>query len=316
LADRRLIPWLLKLALATLLAGWLLGRLDGTELRSAFAGLSPGAFGLSLALLLPNLAFQYRRWALLVRSRLPAEPATRIWSSLLGGLALGTLTPGRLGEHGRAAWFNGARTELVALSLLDKLASAGVTGLVGAAGLLALPTWDLSIFGALAPVVLGALAVYGALVLAWSLAGLGLLLAPGRIVGWLRRLPWLGRSPRLERVHGAMRLIDRPRRLQLLLAAVGFYLVFLLQFVVLVRGLGFSSSHDWAAAAGTMFLKSLFPVSLGDIGVREVFAANLFQGLGARPETAVAAAFLLFAINLLLPSLAGLALWARRRRAS
>lgn len=304
--------WSLRLAVAAALAAWLLGRLDGRALLEALRGLSPAALAGALALLVPNLGLQYLRWAWLVRSRRPDAPSGLVWRSLLGGMALGTLTPGRVGEHGRAAWFAGDRTELVALSLLDKLASAGVTGLAGAAGLLWLPTWDLSIFGDFAPLVLGALAAYGAAVLGWSLAGLALLLAPGRITGWFRRLPGLGRSARLERVQKAMQLIDRGTRLKLLLAAAGFTTTFLAQFVLLVRGLGFHSQWDWAAAAGTMFLKSLFPISLGDIGVRELFAANLFESLGARPETAVAAAFLLFGINLLLPSLAGLALWARR----
>lgn len=306
--------WLLRFAVALALAGWLLGRLDGDALRTALSGLSPAALAAALLLLAPNLHFQHRRWALLVRCRFPEAGDGEIWRSLLGGMALGTLTPGRVGEHGRVAWFGGHRTELVALSLLDKLASAGLTAIAGAVGLLLLPSWNLSIFGALAPLVLGALFVYGVAVLAWSLAGLLLLIAPGRIAGWIAPLGRLAGRERWQRIHEAMRLVDRRTRLKVLGAAVGFYAVFILQFVILVRGLGFSSSWDWAAAAGTMFLKSLFPISLGDIGVRELFAANLFESLGARPEAAVAAAFLLFAINLLLPSLVGLALWARFRR--
>jgi hypothetical protein len=215
------------------------------------------------------------------------------------------LTPGRVGEHARAAWFQGRATELTALSLLDKFSSAAVTSSCGALGLLLLPHWDLSLFGRAAPLVLGLLGAYAAAVLLWTLAGLALLLAPARVTGLLGRWRWLASFERFQRVHAAMAAVSRPRRAAVLATALAFYATFILQFCLLARGLGLDSPLVPAAAAGTMFLKSLFPISLGDLGVRELFAANLFESLGGAPERAVAAAFLLFLINVGLPSLAG-----------
>lgn len=298
-------PIVLKALAALALCAWLLHRLDVEQLRHSLAGMSLTHLGLALVLLLPNLGFQMVKWGLLVRAQLPGATRALIVRSFLAGTALGTLTPGRVGEHARAAWFGSHRTELAALSLLDKLSSATVTSVAGTLGLLLLPRWDLSLFGGAAPWVLAGLGLYALAVLAWTLGSAALLLAPARVTGLLGRLPWLAARQRFQRVHAAMQLVDRPRRLAVLGAAVAFYATFILQFTLLARGLGISSSLTPAAAAGTMFLKSLFPISLGDLGVRELFAANLFEGIGAAPEGAVAAAFLLFVINVLLPSLWG-----------
>jgi hypothetical protein len=307
----------LKALAAAALCAWLLGRLDGERLGEALLHISGPCLLAALALLPANLGFQALKWGLLVRTQHPRAGAGPIFRSFLAGMTLGTLTPGRLGEHARAAWFPGRTTELTALSVLDKFSSAAVTSLCGALGLLLLPRWDLSLFGRAAPLVLGLLGAYAAAVLGWILLGLALLLAPARVTGLLGRWPRLAAWERFRRVHEAMSAVGRPRRAAVLGAALAFYATFLTQFVLLARGLGLDQAGVPAAAAGTLFLKSLFPVSLGDLGVRELFAANLFESLGAAPERAVAAAFLLFLVNVGLPSLAGAwsALSLRRTRA-
>lgn len=303
--GRNALLLLVKAAAAAALCAWLLGRLDGARLREVLLHVSRPHLWAALALLPANLGFQTLKWGLLVRTQHPRSPVRQILRSFLAGMALGTLTPGRVGEHARAAWFEGRGTELTALSLLDKFSSAAVTSSFGALGLLLLPRWDLSLFGRGAPLVLALLGAYAAAVLLWTLAGLALLLAPARVTGLLGRWRWLAARERFRRVHAAMTAVHRPRRAAVLAAALAFYATFILQFSLLARGLGLDSPLVPAAAAGTMFLKSLFPVSLGDLGVRELFAANLFESLGGAPERAVAAAFLLFLINVGLPSLAG-----------
>lgn len=294
----------MKALAAVALCAWLLQRLDSARLMHTLREMETANLVWACFLLLPNLGFQLLKWSLLVRAQIPEAGLKTIVRSFFVGMTLGTLTPGRVGEHARVACFPGQRTELTALSLLDKLSSSAVTSLVGALGLLALP-WDLSLFGQAAPWVLALLGAYAVAVLGWSLGGLALLLAPARVTGLLGKLPWLAARQRFQRVHAAMGLVDRPRRLAVLGAALAFYATFITQFVLLAQGLGVRSALAPAAAAGTMFLKSLFPISLGDLGVRELFAANLFEGIGAPPEAAVGAAFLLFAINVLLPSLCG-----------
>lgn len=296
---------LAKACITVLLCLWLIGRLDGERILELGSGMLSWPFALALLLLPANIGFQYRKWALLVRSQFPDAPASRVLGSLLAGLTLGNFTPGRLGEHARAAWFGASRTELAALSLVDKFSSASVTSLLGVFGLLLLPEWDLSIFGEAASLVLTLLALYACAVLAWILLGLALLVAPARVTGLLNLAPWIARNERFQRIHKAMQLVERRRRLGLLAAALAFYVTFILQFCLLMMAMGFVHPLLPAAAAGTMFLKSLFPISIGDLGVRELFAANLFAVLGAPAELAVSAAFLLFLVNLVLPALPG-----------
>ncbi len=284
--------------------------MDAGRLLEVLGRISLPHLAAAILLLAPNLGFQFMKWRTLVRTLVPAAPDRMILRSLFLGFSLGVVTPGRIGEHARIACFGShreaTRSQLAALSLLDKLSSGIVTTTLGAAALLLLPSWDLSIFGDLAPLVLWSLVGYAAAMLASALLSLGLLFSPARVTGLLSRWPWLARSRRFQRVHAGMRLIGRGARLRLFLYALAFYATFICQFVLLAAGLGYYSRLSWAATAGTMFLKSLFPVSLGDVGVRELFAANLFETLGAGPELGITAAFLLFLINVLLPALAGI----------
>jgi uncharacterized membrane protein YbhN (UPF0104 family) len=58
--------------------------------------------------------------------------------------------------------------------------------------------------------------------------------------------------------------------------------------------------------AAMMFTKSLIPISLGDLGIREASSVYFYSFCGVAESTSLSAALLLFAFNILLPSLAGL----------
>jgi uncharacterized protein (TIRG00374 family) len=300
-----LLSWS-KPLIAIALVAWLLGRIDSDSMLQEILQIDPFYLLAALLLLVPNLAFQAMKWGTLLRSPHPEISRSAVWQSMLAGMTLGSLTPGRVGEHARILHFpKGTRTELAALSMLDKLASSTVTTLFGSMGLMLLPAWDLSIFGNIAGIILFALALYAALILAWALGSLLLLLTPRRVANLANRIKPLAKTHRFQRIRTALHGLSRRTRLQLLLAAIAFYSTFIAQFLLLLKGLGFAHPLSAAAASGTMFLKSLFPISLGDLGVRELFAANLFEGIGAAPELAIGAALLLFVINVLLPALLG-----------
>ena len=64
--------------------------------------------------------------------------------------------------------------------------------------------------------------------------------------------------------------------------------------------------HGYLAVASAFLAKTLLPVSFGDLGVRESAAIYFFAQFGISRAAAFNASFLLFLINLLIPSLAGL----------
>ena len=87
------------------------------------------------------------------------------------------------------------------------------------------------------------------------------------------------------------------------------YGIFSAQFVFLV--FAFAPAASWLAAAGgvalVFFAKSAIPsFTLADLGIREGAAVYFMSALGIAAAAAFNAAFLLFCVNLLLPSLVGL----------
>jgi uncharacterized membrane protein YbhN (UPF0104 family) len=96
--------------------------------------------------------------------------------------------------------------------------------------------------------------------------------------------------------------------------SAGFYIVIFLQMFLLLNAFSPVQPGDaFLGFAAMMFLKSLVPISLGDLGIREAGSVYFYALRGIASATALNAALLLFAINILLPSLIGLLFMPRSR---
>ena len=311
-------PWWLRLLLAAMLLYLLSQKLDLSAAREQLLHMQPLYLGLSLLLVIPNVLLQYLRWHTLVRSQLPDLPASRIWRSLWIGFPLGVVTPARLGEHARiTCLLPASRTQLTTISLLDRQVGGVITSLVGAVALWMLPTWHAASFSGMGEALRRLLFVAGGAVLLNNTLLLLTLLMPGRLTGLVQRIPRMGLVKTWIKIRDALCRITPTDRLLVVFWSVLFYTTFILQLVLLIRGLGFSHPLLWAAASGTMFIKTLFPISPGDLGVRELVAAALFSTIGVAPEAAVAGSFMLYLMNVLLPAICGLGvllLWRRQHQ--
>ena len=303
--------WLLRLGVTALALVLVFRQVQLDQVLAQLRILPASILGLCLLLLVPNIGFQYLKWRTLLRSLPSPPPAREILRSTLLGMLGGLLTPGRVGEHARVLVFRGvSRSRLAGLSLLDRLVSSLVT--VGA-GALCLWLMPRTAFPALFST---GVMIYGGASLLGHMAVLALLLQPSRVLAWLERWNWLNRQPRWHQVREGLGALDGSRRLALLGWAVAFWLCFILQFSLLVGGLGFSHPLVPAAAGSTFFLSALFPFSLGDLGLRELFSGALYASLGADPVIAISASLVLFSINALLPALLALPLLAGGGRRS
>ena len=65
------------------------------------------------------------------------------------------------------------------------------------------------------------------------------------------------------------------------------------------------------SASSAHFTKTLFPITFGELGIREAAMIYYFNHLGVSEVASVAAALLMFALNVFLPSLVG-AIFLRR----
>ncbi|MCS7080545.1 MAG: flippase-like domain-containing protein [Chloracidobacterium sp.] len=252
------------------------------------------AFGLGAVMLVLRTAKW--RW-LLVRVH-PQTSWLTAARSLLGGMALGLVTPGRVGEVGRAAFLPpGVRLTAAGLFIIDRAADLAALGAAACLGTLGVaPTtwrWPLALAGVgcvgmvfVLPVVLSAV------------------LAARRLPGRLR-----------EKLCPAATALAQLRRRDIaanIAAGLALTALDIVSLYALARAFEPVRFAVVAFAFPWIVLTNLVPVTPAGVGVREGAAAGILQAYGVALPTAVNAALLLFAINTLAPALVGL-VWIGKR---
>ena len=261
----------------------------------------------ALVLVPVNIGLEAYRWGRLVRRLAPAVRQRDALRAVVGSYPLGLLTPGRVGDYvGRALYLRdippGASAALTFGERMATLAACLTFGLLAAGPFLASqlapsPLWP----AVLAVGTLGTGVLVGAILFP-SLARAALSAV----------LPF---RPVREAV-AAFDRIPPDEAWALLVLSFVRYGVFSAQFVLLVRA--FAPGVAWldaaAAVALVFFAKSAVPqVTLGDLGIREGAAVFFLGAYGVGAAAALDASLALFALNLVLPALAGLPLLLRLR---
>jgi uncharacterized membrane protein YbhN (UPF0104 family) len=67
-----------------------------------------------------------------------------------------------------------------------------------------------------------------------------------------------------------------------------------------------SFAHAFVGTSAMMFAKSLLPISIGDLGIREAGSIYFFSLYGISQAAALNASLLLFFINIFIPSVLGI----------
>ncbi|MDB5049492.1 MAG: hypothetical protein JWO30_2563 [Fibrobacteres bacterium] len=255
-----------------------------------------GYLAAACACLPPLLYLRAVKWRILLRGAVPDITLRQALRSYLGAMALGLVTPGRVGEFSRG------------LYLPQREAQGWRT-----AGLVLIDNW-IDFLAVLAWACLGWLACFGGRGLAWG-AALAMVFAP--IPFWLRtaakvtsKLPsWKGLRDSAHKGFEAGTGVAGRDYLGAFGAGLAAYGLEWLQIAFLLAFLAPSLPDPWRLA-GMMALVSLantFQVTLAGLGVREGIAMVLLAREGVGPEAAVVAAFLQSALVLFVPALAGLA---------
>jgi uncharacterized membrane protein YbhN (UPF0104 family) len=296
LLSPKVLTWLrLGLTLVTFLAiAWYIHsrpRLDVSVLSLRWSHLALACASLPLLLYLRAL-----KWKFLLRGAAPEVTLRQALRSYLGAMALGLVTPGRVGEFSRGLY----------------LSQPAVQGWRGA-GLVLIDNWIDSL-AVLVWACLGWLMFYGPGGLAVGILA-ALLFAP--IPFWLRaagrvtsRFPsrW-GFRESARKTLAAGRDISRRDYLGAFVSGLAAYGLEWLQIALLLGFLTPVMPEPWRLA-GMMALVSLVnsvQVTLAGLGVREGVSMLLLARVGVGAEAAVLAAFIQSALILFLPALAGLA---------
>ena len=247
----------------------------------------------ALALMPVNWAIEVQKWALITA---PTEKISfgRAWQSVWTGVCIGNLTPGRLGEFaGRILYFSpGVRARMTTSHFICGITQlvvtivAGCTGLIFFAGKLDSGSWLLAL----------GIELFLLIVL------VVVLVRVNRVVAWLLKAPALKRFS-FEGLSYTRGMISK-----LLGLSVIRYIVFSLQFFLILKACGIEGDAvRMLAAISIMYLLlSTIPmISVIEVAVRAYVAVLLFGSFNANDWVLSAASTLLWLINIVLPSLIG-----------
>jgi uncharacterized protein (TIRG00374 family) len=299
----RIIKLLLQGLFALVLLAVLFQFVSFSDVTQALLTAKPEYIAGAALLMFVNIGLQIVKWRYFVRLVDPAATNLETAASLLFGITLGAITPGQIGEFGGRALHHSSISAgtLIGLTLVDKVQMMCIMGISGVASLVILFQCG-PIVGTITVVV----SIFLFLFIFFKLNALHRITLRFKF-GFFDR-------PSVQDLLSAVSIF----RLRDLIASfglsAGFYMIIYLQMFLLLNA--FSSVHAadaYLGFAAMMFLKSLVPLSLGDLGIREASSVYFYALRGIANATALNASLLLFVINILLPSLLGLIFIPRSR---
>ena len=309
--KRRLAPLLTiaKVGVTVALLALLFTQVDPVRALALWRNIDLGWAALAAALVLPNVYVQYRRWRVGLLRVYPDLLSPDAVRSLLLGLAMGAVTPGRFGELG----------QVVVLPPGGRRRALGVMGVMRIYAFLATMSLGVVMWAwipnlvrmAEGPGRATALGVFGA-VIVFAVVVERLFRTADHPV--LQRL--IERIPSAPPVFLGVQALRPTDRLAFYTWSLGLSMVYLSQLVFLMRAFG--ADVGWApgmaAGAITIGVVALLPITFGSLGVRESAAVIIWHQLGVASPTALSAAFALYLVNVVLPGALGVVWNAARSR--
>ena len=297
--------FILKLLATIVIVGVIFNKIQLTEVRAEFKDVSWLPLIAGMAMTIPNIFIQYYKWRYLVHLLEPNVSNARIFSSLMCGFTIGLVTPGRLGELGKGVFIQApSRTQLTGMAILDKILSQWALAVLGLSALFYLIEFkfDFSIYFTSVFLIVSIVFVILLLMLVFQPAYLR------RIIEMSKR--WAARGPFRVKITSLISASDSFKKHHFM---PSFYFSLTFQAIILCQLYLFINAFtelNWpdalAAGASAMFVKSLLPIAVMDLGVREGAVIFFFGKYGIPASPAFNASIMLFLSNVLIPGIIGL----------
>ena len=255
-------------------------------------------------LLLPlNVCIEARKWQLLIATAIQAGFGQAL-RSMLSGIAASMITPNRIGEYPARilALRQASSTRLISVSVLGACSQLLSLMIAGSAGL--------TYYCIAHPVTLHFILLGGTAVFT---VALGLL-----YFSFEQWAPHIERIRFLRKLHMWARLLHRFTRSEqwtILGISLLRFAVFTLQYMLLLywQGISVPLAEGFLLCALFFWAMAIIPsIALAELGIRGTVSVFLFAPFTHNIAGIAAATFILWCINLVLPSLAGAALFFRR----
>jgi uncharacterized protein (TIRG00374 family) len=273
----------------------ILSRLDLAATAATLARVRWEYLLLALAIVPALFGLKSRRWQRLLKLQEIDYPGSDAFLAFMAGLFLGLLTPGRVGEMGRALYLKQdldvPLSEGLVNVLMDRLFDLYAILVCGAAGLVwfrLLPSWALAlIVTGLVGLLLMPPALLSERLAAWSLS-------------LVRSMPWLRtHADRLAEEAGCfqdgLRSLLTPKLGIPLILTVLAQCLFFGQAWLLALALDLEVGIIYLAVSVSLAgVLTLLPISFSGLGTRDAVLIAMFAPLGLLAEPAVAYSTLYF----------------------
>ena len=228
------------------------------------------------------ISVRWLKWHGLLKSEFPDTGKSLSVRSLLGGFSLSIMTPGRLGELGRALFLPPtSRSGAFILNCVDR----------------SLDFWGLVTFAMVSLFSLAPTRVSIPAGIAW-LALLPLVASLPRVISWVARFPLLPIKVRTSLGHALHSKPSMPRFASLSILST---LLDMMAFYSLLRAFTDVEFTVALAAFPWILLASGVPVTVAGFGLREGTAMTVLSTQGVAEAVAINAALLIFVVSTVLP---------------
>jgi|GEM_PF-6418526 uncharacterized protein (TIRG00374 family) len=261
------------------------------EILEAFKDARPRYLVYAVILMIPNLLLQFLKWRFILSSLDPRPSMKTTAVSLFGGFFLGASTPGRTGELARGIFIPGhSKIKTASLTVVDK-----------AFNQLLILIFGLTAAGFYIPFP------YSVIPFAAVISVVAIMLNIHRTRPWLER--FFHRFTKSEGVDNALAAFDAltwRKSVGLFIFTTFFYATFSFQYYCLIRCFSdFSLLSGIRTIPVIYVINTMFPVAIGDFGVKEMAAVHVLEPFGIAGGPAFSATLTQNVITFLTPALIG-----------
>lgn len=300
--QKKRILWLIKLSITIFILVVLVNMIKLESILAALRNADKSYVFIAVLLIPVNLSLQVIKWSILLSTIGNRIKIIDSIGSVLVGMTLGLVTPGRIGEFARAFAIKDAdNIRVLGLALIDKLYNLAWIALIGSGAILALPGM---LFQQNTLMIIFGLLLYSLALLIISFVTLN----PGFIRGILYSISLM--LPKRTKIKGIISSFDgltRQKSVQVFIISCFFYLTFIIQFFLLVNAFAeISPSDGLRGLPAIFFAKTFLPISIGGLGVGELASIRFLGLFDVDPAAAFNASLILFTINVVIPGIAGI----------
>jgi uncharacterized protein (TIRG00374 family) len=294
---------------AVLLIG-LLYYIDTDSIVTSFANADNTFLIAGFALAALQLVIHFYRWRYLLRLVSREISDREAFTSFFVGFMAGFFTPAQIGEFaGRIASHPSVKkSHIVGITLIDKMYWAALTFVIGGSGIVIFiaeqyPEYWNPLYRYVVTFILGLI--------------IAPFIYPEKVKEVLTLLPEKVRNHRFYEIILVIEEVFHNRNAWMLFTMTGaLYGVILLEYYFLVNAFGpVTLNNAVMCGASVFFVKSfIFPISFGDLGVRESAAVYFFVATGTAAAVAFNASIVMSFANVIIPTAIGALLVATLKR--